>query len=187
MRLPIDLLQALMKENLYKSSTFLFVNQCAPVAYDLKPAELMMIDRKKVQEYEMQTLQIGKKSSTLYEGAQKSAVLVYNEDAIKELLNENEVHQFLYDCHYASDGLEEILKLLGQNIQSYFEGKQQYPHELGVLLGYPMKDVIGYIKNRGKNYLYCGYWKVYADLEKAKRQFEQYNRARYLMISHLLK
>ncbi len=41
--------------------------------------------------------------------------------------------------------------------------EEDFPHEIGVFLGYPLADVIGFIQNRGKNFTACGYWKVYTD------------------------
>ena len=38
-----------------------------------------------------------------------------------------------------------------------------FPHEIGVFLGYPLEDVLGFIENGGRNCLYCGCWKVYAN------------------------
>ena len=48
---------------------------------------------------------------------------------------------------------------------------KRFPHEIGVLLGYPAEDVKGFVVNEGKNYLYSGYWKVYGDLSEAKQLF----------------
>jgi hypothetical protein len=52
------------------------------------------------------------------------------------------------------------------------------PHEIGLFLGIPLHDVLGFIKNSGKNYLYCGYWKVYEDVEGAKEMFEAYSKTK---------
>ena len=39
----------------------------------------------------------------------------------------------------------------------YMEEKGAFPHEIGLLLGYPVEDVLGFIRHQGKNYLYTGY------------------------------
>lgn len=44
--------------------------------------------------------------------------------------------------------------------------QEDFPHEMGILLGYPVEDVEGFIINNGKNELYTGYWKVYDNLTK---------------------
>lgn len=53
-----------------------------------------------------------------------------------------------------------------------------FPHEIGLFLGYPVEDVLGFLENKGKNYSYCGHWKVYSDVERAKKLFAQYDRCR---------
>ncbi len=44
---------------------------------------------------------------------------------------------------------------------------REFPHEIGIFLGYPLEDVIGFIENKGENYTYSGYWKSYGDPEAA--------------------
>ena len=34
----------------------------------------------------------------------------------------------------------------------------------------------GFIEHRGKDYAYCGCWKVYGNQEEAKRRFAEYRR-----------
>ena len=54
----------------------------------------------------------------------------------------------------------------------------EFPHEMGLLLGYPVEDVEGFIENKGHNYLYAGYWKVYGHVEEKKALFNRYEEAR---------
>ena len=58
--------------------------------------------------------------------------------------------------------------------RKYWEG--DFPHEIGVFLGYPLADVIGFIQNRGKNFTACGYWKVYTDPTAAQAEFARYKK-----------
>ncbi len=44
-----------------------------------------------------------------------------------------------------------------------------FPHEVGVILGYPVEDVIEFEKHGGQGCKYCGCWKSYCDVEKAKK------------------
>lgn len=46
--------------------------------------------------------------------------------------------------------------------------EREFPHEIGVFLGYPLEDVVGFIRNRGRNYTCCGYWKAYGDRRRHK-------------------
>ena len=52
-----------------------------------------------------------------------------------------------------------------------------FPHEIGLFLGYPPEDVRGFLEHRGAKSLAVGYWKVYGNVEKARRTFRRYRRA----------
>lgn len=41
-----------------------------------------------------------------------------------------------------------------------------FPHEIGLFLGFPPEDVMGFIEKGAKGCKLCGYWKVYGDEEK---------------------
>lgn len=49
-----------------------------------------------------------------------------------------------------------------------------FPHEIGVFLGYPLRDVVGFIENRGQNFTCCGFWKSYSDPNTIQRCFACY-------------
>lgn len=51
-----------------------------------------------------------------------------------------------------------------------------FPHEIGLFLGYPLGDVIGFMKNSGRNCLCCGCWKVYCNESEAVRIFQKYKK-----------
>ena len=53
--------------------------------------------------------------------------------------------------------------------------KDFFPHEIGLFLGYPVQDVLQYVATGGIGCLFCGYWKVYAEPEKARLLFSRYN------------
>ena len=53
---------------------------------------------------------------------------------------------------------------------------EDFPHEIGLFLGYPPEDVKGFIENRAKGYNCNGCWKVYGDEQNAKKQFQRYEK-----------
>ena len=53
---------------------------------------------------------------------------------------------------------------------------KEFPHEIGVFLGYPLEDVTGFINNTGKNFRYSGIWKVYGDEKEAEKRFYKYKK-----------
>lgn len=57
-----------------------------------------------------------------------------------------------------------------------FRRDGEFPHEVGLFLGYPPEDVRGFIAHKGRNCKCVGCWKVYGDAEQARRRFEGYHR-----------
>ena len=57
---------------------------------------------------------------------------------------------------------------------------------IGVFLGYPLEDVVGFIRHRGKCFTCCGCWKSYGDPAAAQQHFDQLAKctAVYLRLFH---
>lgn len=49
-----------------------------------------------------------------------------------------------------------------------------FPHEVGLFLGYPPEDVRGFIENRASGFKLIGCWKVYGDVDAARKKFESF-------------
>ena len=52
----------------------------------------------------------------------------------------------------------------------------EFPHEIGLFLRYPPKDVSGFIENNACGFQCVGCWKVYGDKEQAKKLFCRYRK-----------
>lgn len=50
------------------------------------------------------------------------------------------------------------------------DGTDRFPHEVGFLLGYPIDDVMGFVRTRAA-VLARGWWNVYSDLGRGRRVF----------------
>lgn len=53
---------------------------------------------------------------------------------------------------------------------------EEFPHEIGLFLGYPPEDVRGFIVHRAQDCKCVGCWKVYGDVEAARQQFSQFEK-----------
>lgn len=51
-----------------------------------------------------------------------------------------------------------------------------FPHEIGLFLSYPPKDVLGFMECKGSNCKCCGIWKVYDDEHHALKLFAKYKK-----------
>ena len=52
----------------------------------------------------------------------------------------------------------------------------EFPHEIGLFLGYPVDDVKGFIEHNACGAKCVGCWKVYGDAVKAQKQFERFKK-----------
>ena len=72
-----------------------------------------------------------------------------------------------YDCESPGCCIARLARILS--------GSEPFPHEIGLFLGYPPEDVLGFIEN--KSPCKCtGCWKVYGNVDEAKKRFELYNK-----------
>lgn len=51
-----------------------------------------------------------------------------------------------------------------------------FPHEIGIFLGYPLVDVKGFIEKHGTDFKAGGFWKIYGDKDKTLALFDSYRR-----------
>ena len=150
--------------------------QCAPVISGIKISNLLTIPAKSLRELSAVLKKTELSFRLLYPGRERLVILIYRETELKEYLEREEVMAFIYKCGYETSDISKIFPVFVKRYMRYMELKQDFPHELGLFLGYPIEDVEGFIKENGKNYLYSGYWKVYKDAELKIRLFKNYEK-----------
>lgn len=111
----------------------------------------------------------------------KVLIIFFNRAVLLKTLLKTTNRNFLNTMGYPGElNLEEYLILLKRRFEKSF------PHEVGIFLGIPLKDVMGFIKNRGKGCLLnSSYWKVYSNPKKAKSIFASFDRARVEVMSSI--
>ena len=80
--------------------------------------------------------------------------------------------EVLQNCGYKDHSSPKCLLRLMER----FGEKGEFPHEVGLFLGYPPADVKGFIENKAQNAKCVGCWKVYGDETVARKQFELYRK-----------
>lgn len=108
-------------------------------------------------------------------GSDRALIYVYRIRRLVRDLADPEIRQFLADCGYRDFSVEGALAHLARRIM---EKGGEFPHEIGLFLGYPLGDVKGFIKHRGQNCKCTGCWKVYCDEREARRQFCRFEKCR---------
>ena len=154
---------------------------CAPTLAGLKPASLFRYQPAPGQDaaamaaaWHTELSPRGVTVQVLKQCPRTGAVLVYvyRPARVAKLLADDRTLAFLAGEGYTPGTADELLAQLAERLCC----EQDFPHEIGVFLGYPLADVIGFIQNRGKNFTACGYWKVYTDPAAAQAEFDRYKK-----------
>ncbi len=108
----------------------------------------------------------------LYYKNGRALFYVYRASKLQAVLASKDIYEFLYKFGYASFNAENCINVLISRIISNGE----FPHELGIFLGYPLNDIKSFIENSGNNALCVGCWKVYHDVDSARETFCKYSK-----------
>lgn len=150
--------------------------QCAPVIAGIKISNLLTIQTKKLRELSEILKKTNLSFRVIYPGRERLVILVYREEELRKYLVSEEVEGFISVLGYKTSDISEMFPIFVRRYIRYMEIKKEFPHELGLFLGYPVEDVEGFISHNGKNYLYSGYWKVYKDAETKIKLFKNYEK-----------
>jgi hypothetical protein len=118
---------------------------------------------------------------TLREGATGALALLYRQKVLARKVSAGAGSRYLRALGYPGGCLEGCLSFLKKRF-----GEPAFPHEVGVFLGYPLEDVIGFSRGKPSPYNCRGYWRVYGRPEKAERTFAYMDAARLNLIQEVI-
>ncbi len=169
------------------------VEYCAPTLAGIKPASMftwkpVYLQGEKavlaIDELNEKLTYRGISIKVLKKSSEKYLLLVYREKILKDLLKDERAKEILRERNYAVDlELENMLEDLSLRMKHI----DDFPHEIGIFLGYPIDDVIAFIENKGKNCRYIGFWKVYKNELQDMRLFEKFIKCRELYARYFKK
>ena len=148
--------------------------QCSLVLSGIKPSNLLIYNNHCEGCISEELRNTGTEYMKLYTGTKESVSIIFNRKKLEETLSDIENREFIKQYGYEIFSVDEVIERLAMRYTEFKEGRAEFPHEMGIVLGYPLEDVSGFIENNGKNYLYSGYWKVYKNDEEKIRLFKTY-------------
>lgn len=151
---------------------------CAPLLKRMAVANVLTLSRKQALGIKGMLKNTEIECYILKADCGRVILYLYRKDALQSCLQQEDVRNFLKKYGYPDKEIVDMLKRLSQRIRLYADGQTDFPHEIGAFLGYPLADVESFIENRGKNYAYLGYWKVYHDVEQAVKTFRLFDKER---------
>lgn len=150
----------------------------APMLVGLRPASLLSFRRDKFADFDALLEDYrpcfsckGIEIFPVAQGEVYVLLLFYRAELLKQQFQDKAVQKVLRQYGYpCEEGLTACLHYL----QLRMRLKKSFPHEIGLFLGYPVADVVGFITHKGQDFCYSGYWKVYANEEETRALFDCY-------------
>ena len=109
-------------------------------------------------------------------------VYAYRKRQLEDLLANHEIRDFLKRYGYGRFDIPSCLSVLKRRLDL-----ENFPHEIGVFLGYPLLDIQAFIENKGANCPCIGCWKAYTNLNEAKEKFRRFKHCTRVYCQQYLK
>lgn len=101
-------------------------------------------------------------------------ILFYHRTALGEVLSDQRNQRFLLQQGYSAD--ENVEKLLDQVVDRLIN--HEVPHVIGLLLGYPLKDVMGFMGHPSLKLTKVEGWRVYGNPKPSDERYAKIMEAR---------
>lgn len=101
----------------------------------------------------------------------RALIYVYRPDRLHADICDNCAKKLLSQSGYDTRCCQRCIVELIKKIRH----QDEFPHEIGLFLGYPPEDVRGFMENQAHNQKCTGCWKVYGDVESATKTFHRYH------------
>lgn len=138
------------------------------VISDQGVSELLHVYRRELGRFDVVVDAVGRQNGRI-------ALLVWRRRLVSDVLEDARVRRFLASLGYRHLDTESLMHQLKGRLGSYYEAREQgaqhasFPHEVGLVLGYPLDDVVGFMEGGCET---ChGRWRCYGDAHAARRRF----------------
>ncbi len=157
------------------------IEACSPTLAGMKPANLISLiysdpeeARQDIREMNRIFLRKGLRAVPLNYSREHVLLYIYRPEVLKTLFGRREIREFLETYGYDCSNADRCVARLGERIRAR-RCSQEFPHEIGLFLGYPLEDVEGFIDHKDVGCKCIGCWRVYGDEERARQTFRSYH------------
>ncbi|MDO4313874.1 MAG: DUF3793 family protein [Eubacteriales bacterium] len=155
------------------------VEHCSPTLASLKTANLFSYSYSSLEEVDAYVsfwnqcmAEKGVNLCVLRIRGNTALIYVYRKELLKKDMERPGVKCFLKSLGYDSIDVDCVVSRLKERLKN----SQDFPHEIGLFLGYPLGDVVGFVENSGRNCICAGCWKVYCNESEAMRTFQKFKK-----------
>lgn len=155
-------------------SEMLLAEHCAPAMAGIKPSNIVACKKTDNGDInaEIAALNARLNKCDIYidiicQCRSRVQLIVYRKKVLEEHLADVKNRAFLAGFGYGGAAtLDEYFDIL-KNRLAY----EEFPHEIGVFLGYPLRDIYCFINHRNEGCVLVGDWRVYHNTDEARKMF----------------
>lgn len=163
----------------------LIAKHCAPALAGIKPSNIVSCQKSEIKnindEIKKLNKQLNKKDiyiESLCECEKRVLLIVYRRAVLEAHLNNQKNKAFLTQYGYSeAEVISDYLDILRAALK-----RDMFPHEIGVFLGYPLRDIYSFINHRDDGCLLIGEWRVYHNPEEAEKMFCRFKSCRNALV-----
>lgn len=163
----------------------IIVRNCSPTLAGIKtgslfacPSEEPSVLRDSLRQLNRCLVPRGARILPLRVSRERVLLYVYRPARLRRDLQAAQAVRILRELHYPVGDSErcvcELIRRMNRN--------GDFPHEIGLFLGYPPEDVEGFMRHGARDAKCVGTWKVYGDETAARRQFARFHKCTRLYI-----
>ena len=157
------------------------IEHCAPTLAGIKTGNLFSIKKeadiyKQISELNRKLRDKGIRVIPIPKRGGGMLIYLYRPEHLKRDLESPDAREILEGRGYSGRDSQKCIVELIRHLST----DTDFPHEIGLFLGYPPADVKGFMESPHTGYKCVGTWKVYGDIEQAEKLFAAYRKCRYL-------
>ena len=167
------------KEEKQAMSDEMIIRHCSPTLAGLTTGSLFSCEytserevKESVQRLNQRLRPRGLRVLPMRIGGRRALIYLYRPARLRRDLESEEARSLLAERGYPCDDPDRCVVQLARRLRA----QPDFPHEIGVFLGYPPEDVRGFIENGAKCCKCVGCWKVYGDVQAAQKRFAQFRK-----------
>lgn len=157
----------------------LLVQHCSPTLAGMKTGNLFNCKfadnvevRKCLRCWNCMLVKKGLRALPLRYSKDRALIYVYRPSKLSQDLQRGTARKILQDLGYETGKPDRCVRKLRKRLKE----NEDFPHEIGLFLGYPPEDVQGFIEHHAEGYKCVGCWKVYGDADAARKTFAKYKK-----------
>lgn len=166
----------------------LIVSHCSPTMAGLKTGNLFacpMEDREELnaslRRLNLRLVPRGVRMIPVRYSDDNALIYMYRPEKLREDLSDPLASSILSERSYPDGSCERCVAELARRLNA----ADEFPHEIGLFLGYPSHDVDGFIRCGAREAKCVGAWRVYGDEEAAKKKFSLYKKCKRVYLDSL--